>query len=186
MEGSVSCGVPNRLPENGWIGFLWCSQQVAGGGLDMRLSAIGLVFAGLSIGCGGQNNELWGSIDATLSLEFTKVDLIKQGVALRIEYIKELGEGEEVACKVVVDTANLQIVPNSDLKNEAFEKGIVTLDRTAAGEFPPISSGLLHFDDYEFKRKGALSGGFTILFENGRNLFGDFEGKLKEIEADVL
>lgn len=140
-------------------------------------------------GCGEPDVDLWGSIDETFKLDFDRHEIKKQGTALLIEYIKELGNGaEEKPCKVVIDTANLLIVPNSDLKADAFEEGIITLERIAGvgGDYPPITGGTLHFDEYEFVNGGLISGNFTILFENGRNLFGNFYAEVEEIEQDPV
>jgi hypothetical protein len=139
--------------------------------------------------CGEKDVDLWGSIDETFSLEFTDHEINKQGTALLIEYIKEdENGGVEKPCRLVVETANLLIVPNSDLDASAFEEGIVQIERVAIGgaEYPPITGGTLHFDDYQFVAGATISGNFTILFENGRNLFGNFNAIVEEIELDPV
>jgi hypothetical protein len=155
----------------------------------MRRSLVAIaVSAALATACGEPDVDLWGSIDETFNLEFDRHEIKKQGTALLIEYIKELSEeAEEKPAKLVVQTANLLIVPNSDLQREAFLDGIVTLERVAVagGDFPPISGGTLHFDDYQFVAGGLISGSFTTLFENGRNLSGNFMAEVEEIEEQT-
>ena len=154
----------------------------------MRRSILAItVSAALLSGCGEPDVDLWGSIDETFSLEFDRHEIKKQGTALLIEYIKEIGNGaEEKPCKLVVETANLLIVPNSDLQRESFLDGIVSLERIAAvgGDYPPVNGGTLHFEDYEFFDGRLISGNFTVLFENGRNLFGNFYDEVEEIEEE--
>jgi hypothetical protein len=156
----------------------------------MFRSIVVLAFSSLVLSaCGEADVALWGSIDETFSLEFDRHEVKKQGTALLIEYIKvDKHGGEEKPCKLVVETANLLIVPNSDLKAEAFEDGIVQIERIALGgaEYPPITGGTLHFDDYQFVNGAIISGNFTILFENGRNLFGNFYAEVEEIEQDPV
>jgi hypothetical protein len=153
-------------------------------GACMRRS-IPVLTALLLSGCGEEDVKLWGSIDETFSLAWDRHEIKKQGTSLLIEYVRELGDGtEEKPCKLVVETANLEIVPNSDLLAETFTDEIVTLYRVAGsgGEFPGIAGGTLHFDDYAFFQGGLISGNFTVLFENGRNLFGNFSAIVEEIE----
>jgi len=154
----------------------------------MRRSILAIATsAALLSGCGEPDVALWGSVDETFDLTFDRHEIKKQGTALLIEYIRELDHGaEEKPCKVVVETANLLIVPNSDLQADAFEEGIVTLERVAAvgGEYPPITGGTLHFEDYQFLDGAIISGNFTVLFENGRNLFGNFYAEVEEIEEE--
>lgn len=150
------------------------------------LPAIAVV---LLSGCGEPDVDLWGSIDETFSLEFDRHEIKKQETALLVEYIKELGGGaEEKPAKLVVNTANLLIEPNSELKADAFEEGIVTLERVAAvgGDYPPITGGTVFFEEYQFVDGGLVSGTFTILFENGRNLFGNFNDLVEEIEPEPV
>ena len=144
-----------------------------------------LMLVGLTA-CGEAANDLWGSIDESFPLNFDRVDILKQNLALRIEYIKKIHGGEDKVCKVVVNTNNLNIKDNSELKGDAFADEIVTVERVAAtgGDYPPITGGNLRFDVYEFKTGGKIDGDFTVNFQNGRNLFGNFDGKVKEISVE--
>ncbi len=140
-----------------------------------------LLLAGVTA-CGDGDNALWGSMDELYALDFERVDIVKQLATLRIEYVKPIkGSDPELPCKLAVNTANLKITDNSDLKTDAFTDKIVTIERVArAGEFPPLESGTVHFGTFEFERGGMVNGEFSILFENGRTLFGNFNGAVEE------
>ncbi|MBI3179280.1 MAG: hypothetical protein HYZ27_06435 [Deltaproteobacteria bacterium] len=145
-----------------------------------RLALIAISLAG----CGHAPNDLWGSLGESFPLEFDRVDILKQDAALRIEYIKDVPGGEEWVCKVVVDTTNLTIGNNSEIQDELFLER-VTVERvaTTGGDFPELAGGSIKFEEYDFEIGGRIDGEVTALFENGRNLFGNFDGHVKEVST---
>jgi hypothetical protein len=137
-----------------------------------------------SVACGEADNDLWGAIDESFPLSFDRVDVIKQGLSLRVEYVKELHGGEVKHCKLVVNTESLEIEDNTELGDEYFADGTVVVQRVAptGGDFPPVENGTVHLIDWNFKAKGRIDGEFSVLFTNGRPLFGNFDGKVTEID----
>ena len=135
--------------------------------------------------CGNAPNDLWGSIDESFPLTFDRVDLLKQNLDLRIEYIRSLQGGEDKVCKVTVQTDNLEIKDNSDIADDVFMKR-VTVERIAAvgGPFPPVTGGHMHFDSFAFQNKGRIEGNFTVVFATGRNLFGNFRGDTQIVDTN--
>lgn len=138
----------------------------------------------VTAGCGQAPNDLWGSIEESFPLDFDRTEILRQNMALRIEYLKDLHGGTIKVVKVTLDTETLTIGKNSDLRDEIFASH-VTLERVAStqSEFPPIDGGQLHFDKYKFEEGGRIDGDFTIVFENGRNLMGTFDGNVKIIST---
>ncbi len=135
--------------------------------------------------CGKPDNDLWGSLDQSFSLEFDRVDIVKQGFDLRIEYLRDIGEGTEKVCKVVLETENMKISGDSDIEDEVFMQR-VTVEREAADgiAYPEVTGGQLHFDSYSFKAGGTMDGDFTAVFKNGLNLFGNFKKRVREISLE--
>lgn len=152
----------------------------------MRKTILLALFSISAASCGEAANDLWGSIDESFALDFDKVEILKQELDMRIEYLKELPGGQEKICKLVIKTANLKITDNSDLKDDAFEKDIVTISRVAptGGDFPNVQGGTVHFAKYSFVPEGRVDGDFTVLFENGRTLSGNFDSKVKEVSVE--
>jgi hypothetical protein len=147
-----------------------------------------LPLACLAVGlaaCGDAPNDLWGSIDESFPLDFDRVDILKQNLDLRIEYIKVLHGGENKVCKITLETDNLSIKAGSDLAGDVFMKR-VTVERLTGvgGPFPPVTGGQMHFDEYNFTDKGRIDGDFTVIFKTGRHLFGNFRGDIKIVDTN--
>lgn len=129
-------------------------------------------------------NQLEGSIDGTLALDFTEVRIRKQDDDLLLEYLRESERGSEKVCKVVIDTAGLELPAEgaSEIVDEDFLSRVnlhrSTFDNDA---FPPMVSGKIHFDELGFKDDGKARGNFEILFEASRSLRGWFDGFIEEI-----
>ncbi|OGQ78930.1 MAG: hypothetical protein A2289_04075 [Deltaproteobacteria bacterium RIFOXYA12_FULL_58_15] len=146
--------------------------------------------ATVAMGCGKADNDLWGSIDESFPLNFDRVEIFKQNLALRIEYIKEIQGGEDKVCKVVVNTGNVKIKNGTSLEEKRFADFTVTFERVAAtgGNFPAISGGTIQFDTFEFKEGGTIDGDFSVVFEEvgGRqpNMFGNFDRKVKIVSTE--
>lgn len=149
----------------------------------MQLSVYALL--AMLVACGGPGNELSGSIGESFSLDFDYARIYKQDLNLRIEYLKKLSGGDGKVAKVVVDTRDLIIDSGAVIRGETFNE-YVTVERvmSTGGDFPPMKSGSIRFEDWNFKNGGKVSGEFDILFENGRTLSGNFENKVQEIATD--
>lgn len=134
--------------------------------------------------CGQAPNDLWGSIDESFPLEFDRVEILQQNLALRIEYLKEVHGGTNKICKLTVDTDNIDISKGTEMRNEVFARH-VTLERVASTQssWPPIDGGKLKFERYHFKEDGRMDGEFTVVFDNGRNLNGTFDSRVKIIST---
>ena len=144
-----------------------------------------LVLLSTVAACGEADNDLWGSIDESFPLAFDRVDIFKQDLELRVEYIKKMQGSETKVCKLTVNTRNLQIKDNTELTKEYFEDGTITLHRivSTGGDFPMVKSGSVHFAKYELAAGGRIDGDFAVQFENGRNLFGNFDQEVKEVDT---
>src|SRR5213594_501021 len=111
------------------------------------MRALALTFL-LLPACGHAPNDLWGSIGESFPLAFDRVDVIKQDLALRIEYLKDVPGGTSWVCKLVLDTTNLTIGDNTDIQGDLFlERVTVTRVSNTGGPFPAVSGGRLHFDN---------------------------------------
>ncbi len=149
-----------------------------------RLLCMCCLAAIVTVGCGQAPNDLWGSIEASFPLDFDRTEILRQNADLIIQYLKKIPGGTQKVVKIVVETENLTIGNNSDLRDEIFATH-VTLERIAStqSEFPPIEGGQLHFEKYHFEEGGRIDGDFTIVFDNGRNLLGTFDGNVKIIST---
>ena len=147
----------------------------------MRSISVLILTAFMAAGCGQAPNDLWGSIDESFPLAFDQVEIRKQNLALIIEYIKELHGGIDKVTKIVVNTGDADIPKLKELEDEYFANDTVTVERVAAtgGDFPPVVSGEIKFDKYNFEEDGKIDGSFTVQFDNGRNLLGNFDGRVK-------
>ena len=137
-----------------------------------------------TLGCGGPDNSLEGSISESFSLGFDRVVIFKQGETLRIEYLKDKAGTTQKVCKVIVLTEDLGLKDGSRIKGDAFMQ-LVTIDRLApGGAFPDVKSGQIEFDDYSFKAGGKMKGKFEAVFVNGRTLSGHFDAKVEEVSLE--
>jgi hypothetical protein len=142
--------------------------------------------AALIVGCGQASNDLWGSIDESFPLEFDYVRVLMQDLALRVEYIKDLPGGSDKICKVIVNTGEAEIQDDTELQDEYFLSYTVTVQRSAAtgGDFPDYESGVIKFDKYRFRDNGKIDGSFAVEFVNGRNLLGNFDGRIQVVSTE--
>jgi hypothetical protein len=147
----------------------------------MRSISVVVIALGVA-SCGQAPNDLWGSIDESFPLEFDYVVIRKQDLSLIVEYIQELHGGIDKVCKIVVNTGDVDIrlKDGTSLEDEYFADYTVTVERVAAtgGDFPDVTSGEIKFDDWNFEENGKMDGSFTAQFENGRNLLGNFDGRV--------
>jgi hypothetical protein len=152
----------------------------------MSRPAFVVALAATLMSCGQAPNDLWGSIDESFPLLFDRVNILKQNLALRIEYIQDLHGGQNKVCKIVVDTSKRTIKDGTKLHDKAFREEVITVERVAAtgGDFPPVVGGSIKFHTYRFKEKGRIDGEFTTLFSNGRNLLGNFDSRVQIVPTD--
>jgi hypothetical protein len=149
-----------------------------------RLLLLFFVAAPGLLACGQAPNDLWGSIDESFPLDFDRVEILKQNLALRIEYLKDVHGGTNKICKLTIDTDNIDISDGTELRDDVFDRH-VTLERVSSTQssWPPLDGGKLKFQDYNFEEDGHMDGEFTVVFDNGRNLSGTFDGKVKIIST---
>lgn len=140
--------------------------------------------AGVLLAACGDGNSLEGSISESFSLEFDKVRIRKQNLALVVEYLHDIPGGTEKTCQVVLDTDGLNVGDNSTVKGSIFKERVQINRVGSGGDFPPIQEGQIYFDTFRFKDKGKVKGEFDAVLEGGRTLRGDFEGKVEEIVLD--
>lgn len=142
---------------------------------------LGLMLALGAVAC-GSDNVLEGSISESISLNFDRVDILKQGQSLRIEYIREVSGGTNKAAMLILDTTGLSLTDDAVLKDDTFMAKVELQRLTSAGdEFPEISSGELRFFKFAFSEGDTVDGEFNVFFVNGRTLHGEFKGKIKEV-----
>jgi hypothetical protein len=143
--------------------------------------SIFLVAAIALAGCGGNGNDLSGSLSEVYPLDFDNVTLQEAQNSLIISYNVSSGPVAKAA-KLVVDISGItgftgQAIDLVQMVNQA-PRG--TLTRVEAMTFPlPIKSGQLVLDNPP-TLNSALSGHFntTLSMPDGRTLNGDFRGTL--------
>jgi hypothetical protein len=136
--------------------------------------------------CGGDNNSLTGSIGESFSLVFDRVQIIKQGSALRIEYVKDASlDTVTKVCKVVVDTEGLSLKGGSRIRGDTFlSRVLISRVARTGGDFPPVKSGAVEFRTYRFRDDGRIEGDFEAIFDNGRSLSGNFDATVHEVSLN--
>jgi len=138
-----------------------------------------------TVGCGGGSNELSGSIGESFNLGFDRVSVRKQAEALIVEYQKDVSGVVHKVCKLVVDTHALALGSGTRLSGDVFASHVQLSRITASGgDFPAVKSGQIQFDAYDFKAKGQVDGGFSVVFDNGRTLQGNFSGQIEEVATN--
>jgi hypothetical protein len=153
----------------------------------MRLLSSLLAALALSA-CGGIGNSLSGSIGESYSLDFDLAQIRKQDQTLIIEYLRRQAAGGDIkVCKIVLDTDGLPLdagaifnCPNHDC-TEFLKRLQVSRVASTGGDFPPLKSGQIQFQDYDFTNHGKISGELDVLFENGRTLHANFENHVIEV-----
>ena len=144
-----------------------------------------LVLVGLSASCNQETNKLFGSISELYPLDFTSVRIRKQQTDLVIDYLKEADRSVEKPCRLVVETAELDIKPNVKIQAQLFTPSVHLSRVMVNGEtFPDITRGELELKTYEFKGGGRVDGDFFINFVNGRDLYGTFSGTVQEVVGE--
>ncbi len=140
----------------------------------------------LCAACGGPDNSLEGSIGESFSLDFDRVGIYQQDSVLRIEYQRDIAGSTHKVCKIVVETAGLDLGDDSEIKGDLFlERVSVQRIGTAGGnEFPPVTAGKITFEAYAFEAGGEIDGDFECAFDNGRTLAGNFKGDVEVVSTE--
>ncbi|MEK7703596.1 MAG: hypothetical protein AAB426_01445 [Myxococcota bacterium] len=135
-----------------------------------------------AVACGGPASSLEGSIGESYPLAFDRVEIRRQDDFLLIEYLKDIAGGTNKICKIVVDTRDLNIKGDSNIRGPLF-LDVVQVTRVAAqgGDFPAVKSGKIHFDTFQFRANGHIEGDFEVVFETDRTLSGNFDDTSVEL-----
>lgn len=133
----------------------------------------------------GDANQLWGSIREDHPMEFDRVEVVRQGHALRIEYIRDRGRDSEWVCKLTLDTEGLDLCDHAEITATSFAERVV-VERNADDALPRYTGGLLYFERYGASPGRAIEGDFNVLFDNGRNLAGSFATQLQVEDTGEL
>ncbi len=167
-----------------------------------------LSVAGVSVACGGGDNDLSGSISESFSLDFDRVEVryLVTTEELTIQYLKDLGNTTTKPVKVVVDADNLALGEDTRVAGETFlERVVIQREAESGGDFPAVTGGTVVFDRINInvreiteERNGEeftfftepegdieVRGEFDAVFENGRTLFGDFSSNLQVDDPDA-
>lgn len=169
-----------------WVG-MWtlCRRAVALVQILVRASfALGLVVVlpgFLATACSDKENTLEGSISKDFSLEFDYVEINKLGCMVQIAYIKQGALGQTVPCMLLIDTDHATLGEDVWIEGNRFLDNVQVFrfDMTGSG-FPAIDSGSLYFSDFGMDAGDRVRGEFEVDFDNGRDLNGTFENKLKD------
>lgn len=146
--------------------------------------AIGaLLFAGVS--CSEDTNKLSGSMSQVYDLGFDRVDLVRQGESISVEYVRGSGAGAGKTAKLVVNLAGLAQVAgvSIDLTEVVGGSPRGTLQRVQSVTTDyPIQRGTIVFE--QAPDPGAeVSGHFNTTLANpaGRTLNGEFSAKVTTV-----
>lgn len=146
-----------------------------------RCALLGIITCGPLWACGLDGLE--GSIDGSLSLDYSRVSIFMQGADLIVEYLRESREGVEKVCKLVVNTRQLTVGGQTDIdiEGEDFTSRVgltrATYDNSS---FPEIERGELHFDVLVPEEDGDVKGDFKIAFVTQQSLQGWFAGQISQ------
>jgi hypothetical protein len=145
-----------------------------------------LSLVALSASCTAQrDNKLMGSIAELYPLDFTQVRIRGQLTDLIVDYLKEKAGAVEKPCRLVVETAELEIRPNVAIADPEFSASVHVSRVMVGGEpFPDIQRGELTLKTYEFKNGGRIDGEFFVEFVNGRGLNGVFGGEMQKVVGE--
>ncbi|MEO1174578.1 MAG: hypothetical protein AAFX94_21370, partial [Myxococcota bacterium] len=164
-------------------------------------AALLLTVSIVAVACGGDDNELKGSISESFSLDFDRVEVryLVTTDELSIEYLKDLGNTVTKPVKVVVDATDLSIADDTRITGSTFlELVVVQRETESGGDFPAVTGGSVEFkqvnlaltqNEAEIDGRTVtfftapsgdieVRGEFDAVFDNGRTLFGKFRSDL--------
>ncbi len=146
-----------------------------------------LAFAGA--GCG--DTALDGSLTEVVDLSYQRVEVVRAGDELAVNFVFPQGAGEDVVLRVSAYVLGTRMNPREplDLTGEdplGRVRGRVA--RSVQGDplttFPPLQRGSLTFRQ-ELREGAVVDGNLNLTFENGthaasgRTVFGRFEARVR-------
>lgn len=168
-------------------------------------SAILVTLTVFAVAC-GEDNELSGSISESFSLDFDSVEVryLVTTDELTIQYLKAVGTASTKPVKVVVDTTDLPLGPDTRLSGQTFlDRVVIQREAETGGDFPGVTGGTVVFDEINLRVREVtdeetgitfftepegdleVRGEFDAVFENGRTLFGKFRADLQVDDPDA-
>jgi hypothetical protein len=156
----------------------------------MRRPPLSLLFllssACALVACGEPSNRLFGSVSQVYKLDFDRVQIIRVGNQVSVEYQRISGDAVEAkVAKLTVEVGDLANMAGNDVDLTELVSGlprgtIQRIEPTGTTDFP-IQKGNVHFDQ-EPAAGTSLSGTFRTTLANpeGRTLNGNFKA---EVEA---
>lgn len=138
-----------------------------------------------SAACSDDENKLSGSMSQVYDLGFDRVDLIRQGDSISVEYVRGDGPGAGKTAKLVVNLAGIAEVGGKSIDLTEVVGGAPrgTLQRVQSVTTDyPIQRGTIVFD--QAPDPGAeVSGHFNTTVSNpaGRTLNGEFSAKVTTV-----
>ncbi len=129
--------------------------------------------------------KLHGSIGELYPLDFNEVRLRKQETDLVIDYLREVDRTVEKPCRLVVETAELNLSPPVEVTGANFAASVHLGRVMVNGEtFPAIDQGELELRAFDFRGGGKVDGEFFVMFAGGRDLYGTFSGEVQEVVGE--
>ena len=151
------------------------------------VAALALALAG---GCGG-DNTLWGSVSELFSLQVSRVEILRNGVALHLRYYLNRATEVDLVARVTVATPGVVFDGGGRLKLEGeYAPGhpTTTAIHLAGGE-PTRALPWVKKGDLVVSAGGEVGdltrGNFSMSFADGdfgggRTLYGNFSGVAKD------
>jgi hypothetical protein len=143
-----------------------------------------LAFLVVIAGCGDPPNKLYGSMSQVFKLEFDRVQILRIGGELSVEYQRI--SNDAVAAKVAKMTVKVGDLSNMAGNDIDLLESVGGLPRGSLQRVEssttlfPLKIGTVHFDQ-EPEPGTELSGWFhtTLSDPDGRTLNGDFQAKVE-------
>lgn len=136
--------------------------------------------------CGDPPNRLYGSVSQVFSLGFDRVQAIRVGDEVSVEYLRTSGQTVLAkTVKVTVSIGDIQPVAGTDIDLTAqvngLPRGTVQRVESTTTDFP-LQVGKIHFDQ-EPVANADITGLFrtTLADPAGRTLNGDFQAKVEAL-----
>ena len=146
----------------------------------MRRLLIASILACSLGACSKDPNRLYGSVSDIYSLDFNRVQILRVGDQVSIEYQRVSGQSiQAMAAKLTVTVGDLANIAGNDINLTESVAGLPrgTMQRveSTTTDFP-LQTGIVHFNQ-EPVAGTNLSGSFHTTFSDpaGRTLNGDFQ-----------
>ena len=138
-----------------------------------------LAVLSLIASCGDPPNKLTGSMSQVYKLDFDRVQIVRVGNEVSVEY-QRTSDGAKVA-KLTVQVGDLSNLAGNDIVLTelvgGLPRGSIQRVETSTTMFP-LKVGTAHFDQ-EPTAGTNLSGWFHTTLSDGRTLNGDFQAKVE-------